>query len=142
MIVLVTGSAGFIGFHVVKKLISGNSQVIGIDNINAYYDVTLKYGRLKEHGIKDSEIVYNKEISSSVFPKLSFIKLDLTDDTNLEKLFSRYKFNVVINLAAQAGVRYSLTNPKAYLESNLHGFLNILEGCRHHQVKHLVYASS
>lgn len=125
--VLVTGAAGFIGFHLTKKLCSAGYHVIGIDNLNHYYDVNIKKSRL---GIL-------KELES-----FSFEQIDLVDLNGLNQLFKKHQPKYVVNLAAQAGVRYSLTNPQAYLESNLHGFLNILEACRHHQVAHLVYASS
>lgn len=125
--ILVTGAAGFIGFHLSKKLLSRGDQVIGLDNLNDYYDVSLKSARLAQ--IKDKD-------------NFTFYKIDLTDRNNIEQLFTEYKFDVVVNLAAQAGVRYSLINPRAYIDSNLVGFTNILEGCRHHKVKHLVFASS
>jgi len=125
--ILVTGAGGFIGFHLVKKLCGLGYRVMGIDNINDYYDVRLKYSRL--------DII--KQLDN-----FTFRQMDLTDDKGITRLFSEEKFDYVVNLAAQAGVRYSLTNPHAYLESNLHGFLNILEGCRHARVRHLIYASS
>jgi UDP-glucuronate 4-epimerase len=125
--VLVTGAGGFIGFHLSKKLCEQGYSVIGIDNLNDYYDVKLKYSRL--------DIL--KGLSN-----FEFQQLDLTNDKGISQLFAETKPSYVVNLAAQAGVRYSLTNPHAYLESNLHGFLNILEGCRHSGVKHLIYASS
>ncbi|GAB64069.1 capsular polysaccharide biosynthesis protein [Candidatus Jettenia caeni] len=122
-----TGAAGFIGFHLCKKLIERGDDVIGIDNINNYYDVTLKLNRLKQlEGKKNFE----------------FIRMDLSDKDRIIKLFSEKGFHVVVNLAAQAGVRYSLKNPYAYIDSNICGFLNILEGCRHNHIKHLVFASS
>ena len=142
MKILVTGSAGFIGFHFVNRLIAEGYDVVGLDNINDYYDVNLKYARLKETGIEKNGIIYNKLITSNKSPNYSFIKLNLEDEENITRLFESEKFDKVCNLAAQAGVRYSLINPKAYINSNIVGFLNILEGCRHHQVKHLVYASS
>ena len=140
--ILVTGNAGFIGYHVVKSLVTRDVEVVGLDVINDYYDVNLKYGRLADQGIEVDKIAYNVELKSRIFPGLEFIKLDLTDEKNITALFKKYQFDTVINLAAQAGVRYSLTNPRAYLTSNIEGFLNILEACRHNQVKHLVYASS
>jgi len=140
--ILVTGNAGFIGYHVMKNLVAKDFEVMGLDNINDYYDVNLKYGRLVDLGIDVDKITYNGELKSKKYPKAGFIKLDLTDETNIMTLFRESKFDTVINLAAQAGVRYSLTNPRAYLKSNLDGFLNILEGCRHNKVEHLVYASS
>ena len=125
--ILVTGSAGFIGFHLSRKLSGLGYEVVGIDNLNDYYDVSLKHARLK--------MLKN-------FSGFRFVEVDLADRAGLSSLFSQNQFSAVINLAAQAGVRYSLINPHAYLESNLHGFLNILEGCRHNKVGHLIYASS
>ncbi len=123
---LVTGAAGFIGFHTCKRLLEAGHQVVGIDNMNDYYDVNLKQARLDL-------------LQSSLF---SFHKVDLADREGIARLFAEEKFNRVIHLAAQAGVRYSLENPHAYADSNLIGYLNILEGCRHHKVEHLLYASS
>ncbi len=125
--VLVTGAAGFIGFHLCRKLCSTGIEVIGLDNLNDYYDVSLKRSRL--------------EILKS-FSNFSFHTIDLQDKNSIDNLFSTNQINYVVNLAAQAGVRYSITNPYAYIESNVTGFLNILEACRHFPVKHLVYASS
>ncbi|WP_432714753.1 NAD-dependent epimerase [Pedobacter sp.] len=142
MKVLVTGAAGFIGFHLTKYLVERGDEVIGLDNINDYYDVNLKYDRLKEVGILNHKMIYNLPISSSKHPNYKFIKLDLTDEENLKNIFATSEFDVVCNLAAQAGVRYSLTNPKAYIDSNVLGFLNVLEGCRKFKVNNLVYASS
>lgn len=142
MKVLVTGAAGFIGYHLVKNLLERGDEVIGIDNINDYYDVDLKYSRLEDTGINRERIIYGWQVSSSKYSNYQFIKLDITDDRKLKKLFKNFHFDAVCNLAAQAGVRYSLTNPKAYLESNITGFLHILECCRAHDIKHLVYASS
>lgn len=142
MRVLVTGSAGFIGFHLVKRLLDRGDEVTGIDNINDYYDVKLKYSRLQETGIEEEKIEYGKSIQSSTFDNYQFVKLDLTDSEGLHTLFLNSKFDAVCNLAAQAGVRYSLTNPQAYIESNIKGFLNILECSRHYSIKHLLYASS
>ena len=124
MKILVTGAAGFIGSKLAFMLADRGDEVVGIDNINDYYDVRLKYGRLDEFG------------------KFRFIRMDLTDRDGLNKLFAEEHFERVVNLAAQAGVRYSITNPYAYLNSNLVGFMNILECCRHHGVQYLVYASS
>ncbi len=124
---LVTGAAGFIGFHLTKRLSAAGYTVTGIDNINDYYDVRLKEDRLS----------ILREIST-----FSFKKLALEDKEGIDELFASEKFDYVVNLAAQAGVRYSLTNPYAYIDSNIVGFVNILEACRHHKVKHLVYASS
>jgi UDP-glucuronate 4-epimerase len=143
MKILVTGAAGFIGFYLAEKLISLGHSVTGIDNINNYYDVNLKYARLLHSGIKREEIEYGKKVKSASFPpKYCFIKLDLTDREKLSVLFAEEKFDCVCNLAAQAGVRYSLENPHAYIDSNICGFINILEACRSFSVKHLVYASS
>jgi len=142
MKILVTGTAGFIGFHLAKALLERGDAVTGIDNINDYYDVELKYSRLAETGIAREKIDYNKPVQSSIHINYQFIRLDLSDRLNLEKLFTVHKFDKVINLAAQAGVRYSLENPQAYIDANITGFLNILECCRYNHIKHLVYASS
>jgi UDP-glucuronate 4-epimerase len=143
MKILVTGAAGFIGFHVSCKLLDLGHEVIGLDNINDYYDVNLKYARLVVLGIDKEDALKEGVLSTSTKKtKFSFVRMDLTDRDNLSELFKQEKFDVVCNLAAQAGVRYSLENPVAYVDSNIVGFLNILEGCRHNQVKHLVYASS
>jgi len=144
MKVLVTGSAGFIGFHVAKRLLAGGHEVVGLDNINAYYDVSLKYARLKELGIDKLQAENFNElvISQKKHANFKFIRMDLENRDVLPNLFEMEKFDIVCNLAAQAGVRYSLENPQAYLDSNIVGFLNILECCRHNRIKHLVYASS
>lgn len=142
MKILVTGTAGFIGFHLAKALLNRGDEVIGIDNINDYYDIELKYSRLAETGIQRKYIIYNTSARSSKYPNYQFFQFDLADKDKLEKLFAAQKFDKVINLAAQAGVRYSLENPQAYIDANITGFLNILECCRHHNIKHLVYASS
>ena len=125
--ILVTGAAGFIGFHLATRLLERGDQVVGLDNLNDYYNVTLKEDRLKNLTDDDNFV---------------FVKCDLADRSGLDKLFASHAFDVVVNLAAQAGVRYSLTHPHAYVDANMVGFLNILEGCRHHHVGHLVYASS
>jgi UDP-glucuronate 4-epimerase len=142
MKILVTGTAGFIGYHLAKKLLERGDEVVGIDNINDYYDVNLKYGRLKELGIDHTKIRENQPLASSTFPKHTFVKLDLADKEQMEALFKKEKFDAVCSLAAQAGVRYSLENPHAYIESNIQGFMNILEGCRENGIKNLSYASS
>lgn len=142
MKILITGTAGFIGFHLANRLISRGDEVVGLDVINDYYDVRLKYGRLATVGIDQQSIEYNKLVESPKYPNYRFIQLKLEDAENLNRLFENEKFDKVCNLAAQAGVRYSLTNPHAYINSNIIGFINILEACRHNKVKHLAYASS
>ncbi len=137
MKVLVTGIAGFIGFHVAKRLLAEGNTVVGFDNINDYYDVQLKLDRLKELGIEEKD---NQWISSNF--NLTFVKADLLEKEILIDLFETLKFDYVVHLAAQAGVRYSLEAPQKYIDSNITGFLNILECCRNHPVKHLVFASS
>ena len=127
MNVLVTGAAGFIGFHVAQKLLARGDRVVGLDNLNDYYDVNLKLARLAR--------IENH-------PDFRFAKIDLQDRPAMDALFAETRFDAVINLAAQAGVRYSLENPHAYVDSNIVGFTNILECCRHHNTGHLVYASS
>jgi UDP-glucuronate 4-epimerase len=127
MRLLLTGAAGFIGMHTAQRLLARGDEVVGLDNLNDYYDVTLKQARLAR---------------LQPHPNFRFVKLDVADRAGMEALFGREKFDRVIHLAAQAGVRYSLTNPHAYIESNIVGFTHILEGCRHHGVQHLVYASS
>ena len=130
MKVLVTGAAGFIGFHLTLALLGRDDEVVGVDNLNNYYDPALKQLRL------DNIAKHSK------YSNFEFIKADISDRSFMEQLFADNSFDVVVNLAAQAGVRYSLENPHAYVDSNLTGFVNVLEGCRHSQVKHLVYASS
>jgi UDP-glucuronate 4-epimerase len=125
--VLVTGAAGFIGFHLSKRLVDRGDDVVGLDNLNDYYDVNLKLDRLKQ-------LKFERNFRP--------VRIDLSDRESVSRLFSEERFDVVVNLAAQAGVRYSLKNPYAYADSNVSGFLNVLEGCRHHGVKHLVFASS
>jgi UDP-glucuronate 4-epimerase len=143
MKILVTGAAGFIGFHTCLKLVKQGHQVYGIDNINNYYDPRLKFDRLNELGFNESvSKLFKNEVQSSKFNSLRFSRIDLVDYESINRLFKQEQFEVVCNLAAQAGVRYSIENPKVYIDSNITGFLNILEGCRKHKVKHLVYASS
>jgi len=143
--ILVTGAAGFIGFHLSKILLEHNYRVVGLDNINAYYSKQLKYDRLRELGIDASSISYNTIIGSSksiIYKNFEFVLLNLEDRENLPDLFEHYEFDIVCNLAAQAGVRYSLENPNAYIDSNIVGFSNILECCRNFNVKKILYASS
>lgn len=142
MKILLTGSAGFIGFHLATALLERGDEVTGIDNINDYYDVELKYSRLAESGIAREDIVYNHPVQSTKYIGYQFVRLDLADRHLLDQLFATRKFDKVINLAAQAGVRYSLENPQAYIDANITGFLNILECCRFNAIRHLVYASS
>jgi UDP-glucuronate 4-epimerase len=140
--VLVTGAAGFIGFHTVNRLLKEGYEVVALDNINDYYDVGLKYDRLKEIGLFKDEIKWSVPIKSELYSKLIFYRQNIEDSSAINDLFSSEKFDFVIHLAAQAGVRYSLVNPHAYINSNINGFMNILEACRHYPVKHLLYASS
>jgi UDP-glucuronate 4-epimerase len=142
--ILVTGAAGFIGYHLCESLIEQGHKVIGLDNINDYYDVNLKYARLKQLGIerKKAEIFDTVSVSTTHGFKMQFIRINLEDREALPKLFRENSFDLVCNLAAQPGVRYSLENPETYVDSNITGFLNILESCRHHNIKRLVYASS
>jgi len=142
MKVLVTGAAGFIGFHLSKQLLTRGDEVVGLDNINDYYDVNLKYGRLSECGIDSASIIEGELIKSSIYENFSFVRQSLEDTDFIGQLFKNQGFDVVVNLAAQAGVRYSIENPLAYVNSNVMGFMNILEACRRNPVKHLVYASS
>lgn len=140
--ILVTGTAGFIGYHLAKRLLERGDEIVGLDNINDYYDVNLKYARLKETGINKEDIEWNKLVQSTKYSNYKFIRLNLEDKDNILNLFRKKKFDKVVNLAARAGVRYSIENPYAYIDSNIVGFINILEACRHNNIKHLVYASS
>ena len=142
MKILITGTAGFIGFHLANRLIARGDEVIGLDGINDYYDVNLKYGRLAVAGIERKKVEYNKLVKSTKYDNYKFIQLNLEDRENIFKLFKEEKFDKVCHLAAQAGVRYSLTNPYAYIDSNIVGHINILEAVRHNGVKALSYASS
>ena len=147
MKILITGTAGFIGSALADKLVTRGDEVIGLDSINDYYDVNVKYGRLQKAGVIESledgkDIEYNSLITSSKDKNLKFIKLNLEDRDNLNRLFENEKFDAVCNLAAQAGVRYSLINPYAYIDSNIIGFINLLEASRHNGVKNFSYASS
>lgn len=141
--ILVTGAAGFIGFYLCKALLEADFQVVGLDNINDYYAVDLKYARLAELGVEqDKAELWGQACTSTIYSAFQFIRLNLEDREALPALFAAEQFDAVINLAAQAGVRYSLENPFAYVDSNVVGFVNILECCRHHAIEHLLYASS
>lgn len=142
MKVLLTGSAGFIASFVARRLLERGDEVVGLDNINGYYDTGLKYARLKEAGIREEEVDWYKLTPSHTYQKYRFIRMNLEDTQAMRMLFANEGFDVVVNLAAQAGVRYSITHPHEYIESNINGFVNVLERCRNHKVKHLVYASS
>lgn len=142
MKILITGTAGFIGFHAVKSFVEHNHQIVGIDNINAYYPTSLKYDRLLESGINQDNIHYNVLTTSTKWENYRFAQLDIEDAGSLAQLFNAEKFDLVLHLAAQAGVRYSLENPQAYIKSNIGGFLNILEACKNNNVRKLMYASS
>lgn len=142
MKILVTGAAGFIGFHVAKVLVDRGHEVVGLDNLSDYYDVNLKLSRLEVLGMNRNNAQVFDTIYESTNPNFSFVRMNLEDREELPKLFKSQKFDIVCNLAAQAGVRYSIENPETYVDSNLVGFLNILECCRHNDIKHLVYASS
>jgi UDP-glucuronate 4-epimerase len=138
----ITGTAGFIGFHLTNALIQRGDELVGVDNINDYYDVNLKYSRLEAAGVSRKAIKAGIPVDSSSLKGYTFIQMDISDKQLMMDLFEKEKFDVVINLAAQAGVRYSLENPDAYIQANIQGFMNILEACRAFPVKHLVYASS
>ena len=140
--ILVTGAAGFIGFHLVKRLIKEGYLVTGLDNINDYYSTDLKFDRLTELDISRDTIIEDEPVESASHENFSFIKTDLVKKSVIDNLFSEYEFDIVINLAAQAGVRYSLKDPYRYIDSNITGFLNLLEGARHHPPEHFIYASS
>lgn len=143
MKVLITGAAGFIGFHHALSLIRKGFDVVGIDNINDYYEVNLKFDRLLELGIdKEGSQIFKNPARSAKYENFTFVRMNLEDAIDLENLFKEHQFDIVCNLAAQAGVRYSLENPKAYIDSNIVGFANILECCRTYKIKHLLYASS
>ena len=124
--VLVTGAAGFIGFHLAKRLLGLGAEVVGFDNLNDYYDV----------GLKESRLAILRE-----YPAFTFVKGDLADEKAVNELFEKFQPDIVVNLAAQAGVRYSIDHPRSYIDSNIIGFFNIMEACRHHKVEHLLFAS-
>lgn len=142
MKILVTGAVGFIGSFVCRRLLERGDEVVGLDNINDYYDINLKFGRLRILGIDHDLESWYKFTGSTTYPRFRFIRMNLEDTQAMKMLFANEGFDAVVNLAAQAGVRYSIENPYAYVQSNMDGFLNILEGCRHNKIKHLVYASS
>lgn len=144
MKILITGAAGFIGFHVCKSLISKGHSVVGLDNINDYYNTDLKYARLEELGVLKKDALHFKTVTASTKynSSFTFVRMNIEDREELPLLFEKQNFDIVCNLAAQAGVRYSIENPEAYIDSNVVGFLNILECCRNYNIKHLVYASS
>lgn len=140
--ILVTGTAGFIGYHTVNRLLQEGYEIVGLDSINDYYDPALKYARLRTVGITNPDLPFGLMQSSKVIASYRFIRLQLEDTAGIAQLMEQEKFDAVINLAAQAGVRHSLTYPHVYVQSNITGFLNILEGCRHNSVQHLLYAST
>jgi UDP-glucuronate 4-epimerase len=142
MKILVTGAAGFIGYYVCMRLLSRGDEVVGLDNINTYYDIDLKYSRLAMLGIGYKDVDWYKIMQSDKYANFRFVRMNLEDRQAIQMFFANEGVDKVVNLAAQAGVRYSIENPYTYVESNIDGFLNILEGCRHYGVKHLVYASS
>ncbi len=142
MKILVTGAAGFIGSYMVQRLVERGDEVVGLDNINDYYDVGLKYARLREAGIEREKVEWGEAVQSQKYANYRFIRMNLEDGQAMQMLFANEGFERICHLAAQAGVRYSITNPKAYIDSNIIGFFNILECCRQHHIEHLVYASS
>lgn len=143
MKILITGSAGFIGFHLVEKLVKAeNIDIIGVDNVNDYYDVNLKFARLQQTGICKEDICLNKPVQSTLYSNYTFYQTDISDYPVLYSIFEKHQFDIVINMAAQAGVRYSIEHPETYIQSNVVGFTNMLECCRHFHIKHLIYASS
>lgn len=142
MKILVTGAAGFIGYYIGRRLAEEGHDVVGIDSINDYYDVRMKYGRLSCIGVGVENAAYGEQLTSRRYGNYRFVRLQLEDREALQRMFAEERFDVVCNLAAQAGVRYSIENPYAYIDSNIVGFINLLECCRHYPVRHLVYASS
>jgi UDP-glucuronate 4-epimerase len=140
--ILITGTAGFIGFHLAERLINEGYDVYGLDVINDYYDINLKFLRLEQHGIPRLMVDFNEPIQSTKYHNYKFIRMDLADHDTIVNFMIEQKFDYVVNLAAQAGVRYSIDNPRAYTHSNIDGFLSVLEGARYSKVKHLIYAST
>jgi len=140
--VLITGAIGFIGYHLTEKLLEEGFEVVGVDNINSYYDVRLKYAKLPILGIQEENIRPNTLYYSMIHNNFKFVKIDITDRYNIEELFRKEQFNIVINLAAQAGVQYSIENPHSYVENNITGFINLIDAAKNNMVKHFIYASS
>lgn len=140
--VLVTGAAGFIGAAVCARLLEQGCEVVGLDSINDYYDPALKFARVAALGVHEDDVEWNTMAPSSAYPHFGFVRMNLEDTDAMQALFAAGGFDTVINLAAQAGVRYSITHPRSYIRSNIDGFINVLEGCREAGVGHLVYASS
>lgn len=142
MKILITGTAGFIGSHLAQRLLARGDEVVGLDSINDYYDPRVKFGRLSRAGITEEDMPFNTLLQSKTLPGYRFVRMQLEDSVAMQNLFRDERFDAVCHLAAQAGVRYSLENPRAYIDANIVGFLNILEACRHHAVDNLCYASS
>ena len=142
MKILVTGALGFIGYHLTKKLIKEGYLVIGIDNINGYYNVKQKYDKLPLLGIDEISPWPNQLFQSKFFDNFKFRRIDITDRYQIEELFRKEKFDIVVNLAAQAGVQYSIKNPHSYIENNITGFINLIDAAKSNKVKHFIYASS
>lgn len=140
--ILVTGTAGFIGYHLVERLFETGADIVGLDVINDYYDINLKYDRLSSHGIDKRSLKSGVKVPSTKHSNYAFMQLDFTQHDDVVAFIIEEKFDYVVNLAAQAGVRHSITNPRDYTKNNIDGFLSILEGCRHAKVKHLIYAST
>lgn len=140
--ILITGAIGFIGYHLTERLLSEGYEVIGIDNINSYYDVRLKYAKLPILGIDEENLWPNVLYQSSKHKAFKFAKIDITDRFQIEELFRKEKFDIIVNLAAQAGVQYSIQNPHTYIENNITGFINLIDAARTNNIKHFIYASS
>ena len=140
--ILITGAIGFIGYHLTEKLISEGYEVIGIDNINSYYDVRLKYAKLPILGINEEDVKPNILLQSNKHKNFKFAKIDIKDRLHIEELFRIEKFDIIVNLAAQAGVQYSIQNPHTYIENNITGFINLIDASKTNKIKHFIYASS